>query len=380
MVSQINASVKLVSTAKFIVMFVMATVMTVTLAAPTSYAQQAPEPVDPQAPSVITPSACRVAPPEVFVSGIQFVPNAPTNNPALQWNWTFTPPQPAEVPEEPTEEPAEEPYVLQGYSYAIYVGETLQSQGVLTADATTLAYAASADATYTLYLWADEGQSEPIYCAAADIAFDATPPVITNSGYSLNGNVGAPLLTTGEVGLTYSWAVDGLNTGVEISELSALNPTFTFLRDGTYTFTLTAADAYGNSTEVLMTITYTYVPPFAPLPGDLPLITEKSMPAPLEEFTPITEKKSVAANTYSVSDDFQLPPAVEASVYTPAASGADTIAAPEKEVAGAVAATRDGWRILGVNWYWWVLIAAIIASAWLWVLRTYRSLHSPDDM
>lgn len=400
MVSQMGKKVQFGTLTKYFVMFTMVSVMTVALAAPASYAQQAPEAPQPIVPGSSVPAVCSTAPQSPFVAGIRFAPTAPTNNAALQWSWTFTPPAPVdngetgespEAPETPVENPAEEPaeeptqapveqpaqvaFALTGYKYALYNGATLQVEGVLDAATTTFSYSAPNDAPYTLYVWtaAEEG-SEAAYCGNAAIILDTTPPAITNGGFTLTGRNATTLLTTNESNVTYSWTVSGVTNGARISDVNVLNPTFTFQRDGTYTFTLVATDALGNSSSTVMRITY--VAPF--IPGELPIIPEESIPVPTEAFTPIVERQAATATVYAPTRDTPLAPEVDASVYASTATGREASRVDEKSVTSVVSVSQGGWKILGITWYWWLLAVAIIVTTGLWVLRTYRSRFADD--
>ena len=349
---------------KYFVMFAFVSVVAVTLAAPTSFAQQAPEEDElPLAPFVL-PAVCQAPAPDVSAPGIHFAPTTPTNNPVLQWNWTFEP--------EPLE--GEAP----SYGYAIYNGATLQTPVSPIVTANRLTYNATDDGTYSLYLWTGEGESS--YCSVSSITLDKTPPDITNSGYTLNGKTGTPQLVTHEAGLTYGWAVNNLGNGVDIDNLAALNPLFTFSLSGTYNFTLTATDSFGNLATTSLTIVYKA--PLAPPPIDkeTETISEETIPDPIQEYTPIEEAVQIAYSEPSPSGDGKLPPVVDASIYSSTAEGREALNTDEKEVAGVVTAGQDGWRILGISWYWWMLISAVVAASWLWVVRAYRTSASPDDV
>ena len=47
--------------------------------------------------------------------------------------------------------------------------------------------------------------------------------------------------------------------------------------------------------------------------------------------------------------------------------------------ATAISRSEQGWKLFGLAWYWWVLIAVILVSGWLWTVRTYRAAGRPDD-
>jgi len=365
-VSQVNAIIGVRHSAKRIVTLVAFAVAAPFFITPTTHAEDG----DPEPPTIIVPAACSAPAPEASAPGFHFVSPAPTNNPGLNWTWSFAPPE------------VEPPFVADNYSYAIYQGGTLESQGVLAAGATTLGYAAPTDGSYTLYLWTIEGLNEPSYCGIATINLDRTPPAITNNGYTLTDSVATPLLSTAETGLTYSWSVNDLGLGVTISDLAALNPTFTFLQDGTYNFTLLATDIFGNSVTVPLTITY--VIPFVPPPDDedppVVVIPEETIPDPVQEYTPITEATPVTSHTPTPTVDGKLPPEVDATLYASTPEGRKALNPTEKDVVGVVTAGVDGWKIWGVSWYWWLLLVAILSAGTVWILRVSRSGSGADDI
>ena len=392
MVSQMGKKVQVGTLTKYFVMFTMVSVMTVALAAPASYAQQAPEAPQPIVPDSSVPAVCSAPSHDPFVAGIRFTETTPTNNAVLQWSWTFTPPAPVddggtgeptvtpETPEAPGDNPegglvAEATFALTGYQYALYNGATLHAEGVVDAATTTFSYAAPSDETYTLYVWtaAEEG-TDAAYCDNAAITLDTTPPTITNDGFTLTGKNATTLLAAHETNVTYSWTVSGAPNGAHISDIDALNPTFTFQQDGTYTFTLVASDELGNSSSTVVTITY--AAPF--IPGESPIISEESIPVPVEAFTPLIERQVAPSTVYTPARDTQLAPEVDASVYASTAAGREARQVDEKSVTGVVSASKGGWKIFGITWYWWLLVVAIVVTSWLWVLRTYRSQFADD--
>lgn len=379
--SQLHARDQFAKITKYIVLFAVASIVMAILAATSAHAQLAPQ--EP----VTIPASCSATAPLAGEPGIHFAPTTPTNVSSLQWNWTFTAPAvpPVEEVEEGEEaEEAEAPFVYTRYNYAIYSGDVLQTQGILDPAATTVGYVAPADGTYTLYLWTVEGEADAetsTYCSVASIPLDATPPAVSYQGHLLDDNIATPLITSDGSDYTYSWTVNRLGGGVRISDPTALAPSFSFQRDGTYNFVLTALDTLGNSTVVEFSITY--LAPFVAPPNGPEIIPVESIPEPIQTYVPIEEAAPIAQRTYrpAPSGDGMISPEIDASIYSITSEGQEARANDQKKVAGAaVSAGSDGWKVLGLSWYWWLLIAAIIVSAWLWLTRTYRSRFSPDDI
>lgn len=368
-VSQKYARKQLVRVANYFVIFAVVSVLNALLLVPAAHAED----IDEQPPVFAVPIVCESPATDPSAPGIHFAPAAVTNNPALQWSWSFTP-----APVEGGEEPA----TFDSYGFATFTNGEMLTQGTLNADANALIFNAPADGSYTLTVWAVKEGEEPQYCNSAAIVLDTAPPVITNNGYTLDENnaIATPQLSTEETDLTYSWFVNGLGADVTISDPTALTPIFTFLSDGAYNFVLTATDSLGNAATILLTITYQQ--PFIPPTTNQPVIPEEAIPAPVEAYTPLEEAPSVTFRSAPVpSGDGMLAPEVDASIFANTADGLEEVSGTEKEVAGAIVASKNGWNIFGLNWYWWVLIAAIIASAWLWLKRVLRGgLVMPDDV
>ena len=165
------------------------------------------------------------------------------NTTPLNWSWVTT-------------LPTETPPTLAGYGYAIYRDSVFETQGTLAADATSFSYTPSANGSFTFYIWAvEQGSGDALYCDNATTAFSTAstaPPVINGDSYTQKGNVATPALSTDETDVTFSWVItSGTVGGATISDPSLLTPTFTFSADGTYDFTLTVTDSFGNITTLI---------------------------------------------------------------------------------------------------------------------------------
>lgn len=375
------------------VLFAFFAVLTTVIFAPSTQAQAAPvdpveppvfvlpevctatppiEPVEPTEPvdtATLAPSGEEEVPAEVDpaapVAGIAITPTAPTNLSPITWVWATT-------------LPADTPPVLAGYEYAIYRDDVFETQGSLLADATSFSYAPAADGTFTFYLWAvEQGTGDALYCANTATPLNATAPVIVGDGYTQNGNVATPNLTIDETDVVFSWAVTGGPAGgATISDPTALTPQFTFTADGTYEFTLTVTDSLGNITTLILSITY--LVPFIPGPTS-PLIPEEVVPKPVTPYVrPASVTTTPATSEYPTASD---PQEIDAEVLASLNNSAENQGDAEiTSTATAVTRSEQGWKLFGLAWYWWVLIAAILVSGWLWTVRTYRAAGRPDDL
>ncbi len=301
-----------------------------------------------------------------------------TNSMNLTWNW-----------ETPVSTNPDVTY--RGFGFALYAGDTLLANGELGPDAKSYAYAVPANGVYRLFVWVldtteDPATPEATGCEYADATFDTTPPVVSvdGDGFVSNGNTATTTLSTTETDLTYIWSVTSNGGTATISDINSLNPTVTFFADGTYTFTLTATDSLGNT--VVITLVITYEEPFVPGP-ETPL--PPGVPAPVDPYVPpeviIAESQQkvavgasyrAAASTDSISNDSDD----EDSPLAVANETADDLSAvAAASTAQPIQSSNQGWLILGVPWYWWLLGLAIIISAIQWY-RSGAFRKTPDDM
>lgn len=299
-----------------------------------------------------------------------------TNNASLVWNWTA----PTSTVEGAT---------FSGYGYALYSGDTLLVNGQLTPEILQFNYAATGEANgYRLFVWITDtttpaAEPTPMGCEYKDTLFSVVKPVINGNSWYVEENTARPILTTDATDLTYSWVVlaaDG--TRVTIDDPAALNPLFTFLTDGTFTFQLTATDSFGNINDPILELIITYLEPFTPGPEKPipPIVT----PAPIDQYVPPAVALAEVKRTSAVGNSYVATLGGEvAGTNTEAAANvagtSDDNDAPLENTAQAVQTSSQGWLLLGVPWYWWLLGVAIIITAVQWY-RSGAFRRSPDDV
>lgn len=299
-----------------------------------------------------------------------------TNNASLVWNWT-------------TPTSTVEGATFSGYGYALYSGDTLLTNGQLGPEATQFTYTATGEANgYRLFVWISDtttpaAKPTPMGCEYKDTLFSIVKPVINGDSWFVDGNTARPLLTTNATDLTYSWVVIAANgTSVTIDDPTALNPLFTFLTDGTFTFQLTATDSFGNINDPIVELIITYFEPFTPGPEKPipPIVT----PAPIDQYVPPAVALAEVKRTSAVGNSYVATLGGEvAGTNTEAAANVagatDNNDAPLENTAQAVQTSSQGWLLLGVPWYWWLLGVAIIITAVQWY-RSGAFRRSPDDV
>jgi hypothetical protein len=184
---------------------------------------------------------------------------------------------------------------------------------------------------------------------------DNTAPVVTINSFGQTSNVIQPNVTaTDSSPLTYLWTPT--TPGVTVSNVHALNPTFTVTTDGTYTFTITATDAAGNTGSATFSFTYT-TPPAPQTVPPTPAFTNTTTttpttPAPTT--TPITDNGTGTTTPQVLGDSTTEPSAVK---------GASTINTENVD-------SKKGNPFLFLGWWWLAFLAALVG---FWLLFSRRT-------
>lgn len=191
--------------------------------------------------------------------------------------------------------------------------------------------------------------------------YDETAPTVDVLSYTTTNNQIVPdaTATDDSLPLQYTWVANNSASGnpanVTVSSLTALNPTFTVLVDGSYSFSLTVTDAAGNST--VKEFTFSYATPQAPLaPATTPL-----------DDTPTTGPGFTNVDVLGDSTTINETPDTDVEGVT----AATTLAVTDTDAS-------DG-SVLGLAWYWWVLIIAAIGAFIWWLIGFLRRRNQGDQ-
>lgn len=154
--------------------------------------------------------------------------------------------------------------------------------------------------------------------------------------------------------ITYEWTEDASNPASLDFDANAKEPTFTPLIEGSYRFQLVATDGFGNQTVGNYRFDYIQDLPPLPLPTEKdPSANTTNNPALPAVVSPSTNPSRDARSEVLDDDD-----------STAQVLGSTALGAGEPIIAATNAAltpTNSGWRILGILWYWWLVIIAFIA-------------------
>ncbi len=286
----------------------------------------------------------------------------PQNSRTLTWVWTAA------------ADEGEYASGVAGYTYELLKdgvrvggGQTLDTELTVTTEV-------GEDGNYSLRVWAtDRAGNTGLWSESLPTVIDTIAPEVIIRTPILNGPTYVPLLAPIAEALTYNWTTTAPRGSVRISDATAQQPTITFLADGTYVLTLTVTDAYGNVTTTSVTITY--VVPFVPGRGNA-LPPAELPPIVFEDKLDQPRPRAAAVVAYTATNS----PQISSAAVPVAIDATDVIEAeqPVQQVA-AIAPTAQGWQILGMHWYWWILVVAVIVTAWLWG-RSVGRQKSEDDL
>jgi hypothetical protein len=236
--------------------------------------------------------------------------------------------------------------------YVLFEGRSSSVANPFTVDLSTLA-----DGTYYVKYNAHDKAGNTSNTEEFNFTVDHTAPVVSIDSYGWTNNVVQPTISvdgsTTPTGYTYAWTPT--NPNVTISDTSALNPTFTVNKDGTYTFQLTVTDAAGNATTVPFTFTY---------------VTPASNPSTTNGFTTVatTTNGGGTPTTTPLTDN-------GTGTTTPQVKGDSTVK-PQVKGDSTVnlknASNTNSGNFLGLGWWWLLILAAILAGLW-WFIAARRA-------
>lgn len=196
-------------------------------------------------------------------------------------------------------------------------------------------------------------------------SIDDIPPVVT-----INSNVTRNANGTYTISGTTSDSTDDVRVAINGGAPVAVAVTGTvwtlttnFLLDGVYTISVVGVDQFGNTSTAVNSSFMATTPGGATL---LPsAVALDSLPA-----APQTTAPGVGATT---TNNTVAAGQQESSVL--GARDSKKQVAPTS--APIVEATQDGWKILGVAWYWWLAIIAALAALW-WLLAAWRRRRNDE--
>jgi len=217
--------------------------------------------------------------------------------------------------------------------------------------------------TYTVTLTATDAVGHQTFATGKVIVDNTGPTVVITGGNTIikTGSISPTVTATDPNGISsYAWTSDVRNPDGQDLSYTIPEPTFSPKVEGTYRYYLTVTDGLGNVTANIL-FTFGYAPELAAVP--LPTIPTDSL----------GDKLAGAATLFPAAVSSNANPSRDAQNEAGASNGianvlGNTIGnAPGQlsptDGASVIAPTSGGWSILGVLWYWWIAVIAVLATA-----------------
>lgn len=214
---------------------------------------------------------------------------------------------------------------------------------------------------YTITVGARDAQEQSGQAAPLFVTVDNDGPAATVTGGNIIINKGSlspkVVLDNSDDVASSLWVASEFNAR-SVFDPVVLQPFFTPSLEGTYIYYLTLTDALGNTS--VLTFTFDYDEVLEPIIAPITPIDITPNPGAI---TPVTR-------IATVDPDLQKQARAEEEANTNSVLGATTAAtaAPPVDIAP-VASTKSGWSILGILWYWWLVVIALLGMIALSVRR-----------
>ena len=212
--------------------------------------------------------------------------------------------------------------------------------------------------------------------ASTKVTVDNDGPAVSVTGGDIivkSGSISPTMTATDPSGVAlYQWTADPANPAVLSFVDTSPQPSFTPTIEGTYLFTVVVTDSLGNPTT--QTFSFSHVRDLA----TIPLPTTQNPTDALVDQTPATPTTESATThpIYQTGSDQKTIPTDAGVLGTTVTHPQPT--EPTKTIAS-IAPTTSGWSIFGILWYWWLVVAGIIYTAWLVMRKIIRLRVSKDS-
>jgi len=231
---------------------------------------------------------------------------------------------------------------------------------------------------YSVNFVASDRSGRAVGRTVAPVRVDNSGPAVTITGGNRLISAGSvsPTVVVADAhgeGITYQWEAGSGNTSVLAYEQQAAEPIFTPKVDGTYNYFLTVRDVFGNTSGPFR-FTFDYwqvLEPIAPVsPDGGGLATIVTDPASITSTVAAAIKQQNAMISRPADTEVGMNGDATAAI-APAVLGVLSGNAPAD--AAPIAATGQGWRILGILWYWWIVLGVVIIILIALIRRRYSS-------
>lgn len=221
-----------------------------------------------------------------------------------------------------------------------------------------------ADGNYIIDLEARDkaGNKDAKSSTTVTVTVDNVKPVITYTSYTQADNLITPEITISGSS-SFSWTADQSNPIGAVFDDTKVAPTFTVTNSGTYSFTLKAVDKQGNVASYVFKFTYTKPVVLAAATATTPATTTTTTKTAFTNVTATPTPKAAADTTGTVL-----------GAQTKADNGTSSQLSKVASVKNS-----DVWNILGLAWYWWLLIIAAILALWRIFLAIFKRKKQEDE-
>jgi large repetitive protein len=194
------------------------------------------------------------------------------------------------------------------------------------------------------------------------VEVDNTPPTVTLDGGDVilkSGSI-TPTTTANDThGIaSYTWTANANNPAVIDFDHTVAEPTFTPTVQGSYIYYLAVADGLGNVTTQEFDFSYAQELAIVPLP------TLQDPTDALVDQSPSTLAVAPATANPTVQSGRDEATTSDATGVLGSTITAPGQMPPATNVA-TIVSTSNGWSIFGMLWYWWLIIASLLFSAWI---------------
>lgn len=203
------------------------------------------------------------------------------------------------------------------------------------------------------------------------VTADNSGPEITDNGFSQNGNVFTPDFVVGNDTKSVTWTADSTNPEDGVSyDNELLNPDFVVTKDGTYKFTLTVYDEYGNDST--RNLEFAYKTPAQTGEGVTDPVAPAAVLAPAVVTAPATIPTPAFTGVIGATASNAAQAAVLGATTDSPSSDTGVKGTTDDKTASIVNSDANQGRMFGLAWYWWLLIIAAAAAAVWWIIAGAR--------
>ncbi|MFZ1302002.1 MAG: hypothetical protein WAQ27_05535 [Candidatus Microsaccharimonas sp.] len=219
------------------------------------------------------------------------------------------------------------------------------------------------DSHDTTWVWTPPAGGTTPDAPEVDPSADPAEPVaeqpsdITQYGYELSGSGGV--------------------VGSGLVDSNTYTVTVTVTADGDYVFRVWSVTRAGQvSAPAVGNVTIVTPVPEVPEVPVLPPIQPEVIPQPIDT-SPVSSKPVVYVGTTTstnTSGTSETPSSPDFTNNANVLSAGDTAQTTTDTTAAApVQSSSQGWLIIGLPWYIWLLIAAVLFTAWRWVMSVINN-------